>query len=151
MSLKLNYDGVSPFTGNNTLLFEYDDVIEATKIICTESGWFTFMKTKTTEEEYKKLAPTEDDQKRNYFDPQTGLIWYPDIQLFFMDDDSALSLQPDFDNIQDVKSTPWTVSETTKEGDFYTADLSKILQTGNYIDCLNKCFYLKNTEINECA
>jgi len=150
MSIKLTPDGISPFTGKTSLIFEHDEILQDIKILDPDTGWFTFTKSQCSEKTYKEIYKLK-DRKIYYYDSKTGLVWYPDQQVFFIGDDTII-LTPDLLKVEDILTAEWLVCEAIQDPKIDTAfnpNFDNILKTGTYDDCLNYCFKRRNDFDNE--
>mgnify|MGYP001308188758 CR=1 FL=1 len=76
--LKLDYDDISPFTGNKCVLIEADEHTNSESRICMETGYTTMDKFKIGSpsiEEYEKNIP-QLYLDTKYVDNLLGQIWY---------------------------------------------------------------------------
>lgn len=96
--LKLNYDEISPFTGELVVLVEYDNTVNDTVKICMRTGYQTYLKTWTIFNsdylaEYEAQLPYNIRDSK-YCD-ESGNVWYktvlqsPSALLFPDPDDSG--------------------------------------------------------------
>lgn len=143
--MKLTPDGLSPFTGKMSLIFESDEILEDIKILDPDTGWFTFTKSQCSKKTYEQMFKKK-DRIAYFYDDKTGLIWYPDQQVFFIGDDSII-LTPDLEHLQDILTAEWIVCEAVpdeKIDTLYTPEFDNIELTGTYEECLNYCFKRRN-------
>lgn len=152
MRYKMTNDGVSPFTGNRSVMFEKDDLIDDLKIICMDTGYCTFTKSQVSKDEFESLEKEQLFHPR-YYDEKTGLIWNPDIQTLFVGEDAyCLTLKmftedapaaPDF-----TKPIAWVICKAIQDEEFdtfYHPILTNVICEGSYTDCLDKYFFMVNT------
>ena len=80
--MKLDYDDISPITGNKSVLREYDPVLKDTVKMCMESGYQTYLKAWRTDnanflEEYESTLPV--NIKETKFEDSSGNVWYKTV------------------------------------------------------------------------
>jgi hypothetical protein len=77
--MKLDYDGISPITGNKCVIIEADENANINSYMCMESGYTTTDNFKTDSksvEQYEKTI-TELMREIKFIDEKTNLVWYP--------------------------------------------------------------------------
>ena len=77
--MKLDYDEISPITGNHCVLVETDETTGLTSYMCMESG-FTSHEKLTIDSEYtQQYEETITQLMRDvkFIDNERGLVWYP--------------------------------------------------------------------------
>ena len=77
--MKLEFDGISPITGNKCVLAESDTETGITSYMCMESGFCTTDKLVSDTDEVEKYENIITQLMRDIkiIDPSTNLIWYP--------------------------------------------------------------------------
>jgi len=77
--MNLNYDDISPITGNKCILIEADENTNIESRICMESGYTTSERLKIDSDhitEYEQTI-TEFMREMKYIDKELGCVWYP--------------------------------------------------------------------------
>ena len=77
--MKLDYDAISPITGNECVIIEADENTNINSYMCMESGYTTtdqFQINSKAVELYEKQI-TDLMREVKYTDTNLGLIWYP--------------------------------------------------------------------------
>ena len=77
--MNINYDEVSPITGNECVLIEADENTNIESRICMESGYTTNDQLKIGSNSIAKFESTITEFMRSvkYVDKELGCIWYP--------------------------------------------------------------------------
>jgi len=77
--MNLNYDEISPITGNKCVLIEADENTNIESRICMESGYTTNDYLKIDSDHIAKFESTitEYMSEMKYVDNELGCIWYP--------------------------------------------------------------------------
>jgi len=77
--MKLDYDEISPITGNKCVLVETDEASGATSYICMESGYTSHEKLLIDSEYTQKYEQDLTQLMRDvkYNDAGRGIVWYP--------------------------------------------------------------------------
>jgi hypothetical protein len=76
----MDYDEISPITGNRTVLIEADPQTGINSRICMESGYTTSEKLKIDSQDmidYESAGMTEFMRAVKYTDETLGTVWYP--------------------------------------------------------------------------
>jgi|TARA_R110000851_G_scaffold312686_1_gene474014 hypothetical protein len=159
--MKLDYDEVSPITGNKCVVMEADETTNVNSFICMESGYTTtdlLVKDGPHTEKYESSL-TELMLDAKFEDSETGLIWYPT----FMQMPGGM-LYPD----GTVNNLKWKVARVIpifgddrlkypipgKEGEYFTSKLdvdnANIYDTGDFKMALDELYgIVKETIDNE--
>ena len=77
--MKLEYDEISPLTGQKTVVVEADEQTNIESYICMESGYTTTDKLKIDSKEVEQYESTITELmiKVRFPDKESGLVWYP--------------------------------------------------------------------------
>ena len=77
--MKIEYDEISPITGNKCVLIEADENTNIESRICMESGYTTNERLKIDSVDITKYESTITEYMRTmkYTDDELGCIWYP--------------------------------------------------------------------------
>ena len=77
--MKLDYDEISPLTGNECVIVEADEKSDAVSYMCMETGFTTTdnMKIGSDLVEKYELQITDLMRDSRYHDEARGLVWYP--------------------------------------------------------------------------
>jgi hypothetical protein len=77
--MKLEYDEISPITGNQCVIVEADETTGIESRLCIESGYTTNDRLKTDSLDIEKYESTITEHMRSikYIDTEAGLSWYP--------------------------------------------------------------------------
>lgn len=77
--MKLEFDGISPVTGNKCVLMEADPTTGVTSYMCMESGFCTTDKLVDGSDEVEKYENIISQLMRDVkvVDSETNLVWYP--------------------------------------------------------------------------
>ncbi len=98
--MKIDYDEISPITGNKCVIVEADENTNIESRICMESGYSTADTLKqgsNTIEKYEQGLSKFMCEKK-FIDETSGLIWYPSFMqlptgMLYCDEDSNSQLQ----------------------------------------------------------
>lgn len=76
--MRINYDEISPITGNLCVLVEYDEKLGQSMRLCMESGYHTYdgWKKGSSEAELFESNSPEVVKETALYDEKSGLIWY---------------------------------------------------------------------------
>ena len=77
--MKLEYDSVSPITGNECVIIEADEKTGTNSYMCMESGYTTTDNFKIDSEHVETYETQITELMKNikFEDKETGLVWYP--------------------------------------------------------------------------
>ena len=157
----LDYDEISPITGNKCVVVEADENVGVESRLCIQSGYTTteFLKTDSEKvKEYEKsLTQLMIDSK--FIDKETGLTWYPT----FMQMPGAM-LYPEGASPVDLK---WKVAKVVpifgeerleypipgKENEYHTSRLdvenAETYEKSDFESALNKLYDIVKELYNE--
>jgi len=77
--MKIDYDEISPITGNKCVIVEADENTNVESRICMESGYSTAdtLKTDSKTIETYEQSLTQFMRDKKFVDEDSGLVWYP--------------------------------------------------------------------------
>ena len=157
--MKIDYDEISPITGNKCVVVEADEKANIQSYLCMESGY-------TTTDQLTKEGPYIEKHEDNltelmldakYEDSETGLVWYPT----FMQMPGGM-LYPD-GTVSDIK---WKVAKVVpiigderleypipgRDGEYFTSKLdvdnANIYDTVDFKLALEDLYNIVNETIN---
>ena len=159
--MKINYDEVSPITGNKCVIVEADEQTNTESYLCTESGYTTTDKLVIDSvhvKQYEQMI-TQLMVDAKFEDVVAGLVWYP----CFMQLPGAM-LYCKGDNPEELK---WEVSKIVaiegderlkypvpgKEGEYHTSRLDvengKIYDKADFKSALDDIYDIVKKELQD--
>ena len=77
--MKLDYDAISPITGNECVIIEADESTDINSYMCMESGYTTTDQFEIGSEHVEKYEKQITDLMKDvkFIDEELGLVWFP--------------------------------------------------------------------------
>jgi hypothetical protein len=128
--MNINYDEISPITGNKCVLVEADETTNIESRICMESGYTTNERLKIDSDDITRYESTitEFMCTMKYVDEELGCIWYP---TFINLPNGMVYCEPKDDKLVWKTANVIEISEVerlkypipNKEGEYFTSRL----------------------------
>lgn len=133
--MRLNYDEISPITGNLCVMVEMDSTKNQNMRLCMESGYQTFDSWKEGSEIVEKfLAASPELIKSTKFVDETGNVW---VKIIMMTPEVVLN--PDLVIIEEEACPVWKVSSFTLLDEGVIPDPKMVtVQVGNRFKVLDE-------------